>query len=268
MRLYVFISLFLTCYVTTNSQTAIPKSLNPNEAVTFDVNFKWGLIMTRAGEAVISFKRDSLVRDASWRYQLLFKTTKFYDNFFTMRDTLSSFYNDESQIVFSSKRTDDGGYYSIDELSFTYEDLQTKIHSIRYTKTRVKIDTMLICDSFVTDMLGAFFYLRGINRLNIKSGDVFNAITAIGRDLIKISFNYHGRTVIDRGGEKYNTCYFKVDIHDSAFESSHAAAEVWVSDDDNFIPVKIRSKLKIGYAEIYYKSASSLAHPFSSKISN
>ena len=39
------------------------------------------------------------------------------------------------------------------------------------------------------------------------------------------------------------------------------AAEVWIGDDENHIPVKIRAKLKIGAAEVYYKDSYNLRAP-------
>jgi hypothetical protein len=247
-----------TVHLTARGQ--IPASLNVGEAVTFDVYFKWGLLMPRAGEAVISFNKDNTVKDATYCYRLLFRTAKFFDSFFAMRDTLSSYYDTRNKLLYSCKRTNDGGYYSVDELRFSYFGQETRVHSRRYTATRVKLDTVLTSNNYLTDMLGAFYYMRSLERASLKIGDTFDITTAIGRDFVNIRFVYQQKSVIERGGVKYNTCYFKVEIHDEAFENAGLAAEVWVSDDDNYIPIKIRSKLKIGYAEIYYKSSSNLAH--------
>jgi len=265
---HIIIFIAFVFHLTLFGQSDLPKSLNPGESVTFDVYFKWGLIMPRAGEAILSFNKDYSIKDATYQYRLLFKTAKFFDNFFSMRDTLSSYYNEKNQLIYSAKRTNDGGYYSIDKLFFNYHEQHTTVHSLRYTINNVKIDTTMTVQGFVTDLLGAFYFLRGIDRNTLKSGDTFNAITAIGRDLVKVKYIYNNQSIIEHGNVKYNTRYFKIDIYDNAFESTNTAAEVWVSDDDNFIPIKIRSKLKVGYAEIYYKTSSSLAFPFNSKFIN
>ena len=44
------------------------------------------------------------------------------------------------------------------------------------------------------------------------------------------------------------------------------AAEVWIGDDENHIPVKIRAKLKIGAAEVYYKDSYNLRAPLTCRI--
>ena len=89
---------------------------------------------------------------------------------------------------------------------------------------------------------------------------------AIGKDLVKISCRYQGQAVVERGNIKYRTLHFSVDIYDKAFTQTKAAAELWIGDDDNFIPVKIRSKLKIGYAEVHYRNASGLKAPLHCRI--
>ena len=240
-------------------------SMNHGENITYDIYFKWGF-MARAGDAIFIYNKDNSVTGASSRYEMSFKTAKFFDNFFKMRDTLTSYYDNDSRLIYSRKGSDEGGYYSVDELTFSYEKDSAKIHSLRYTPSRVRIDTTLIATGEVSDLLGAAYYLRGIDRNKLQSGDRFPITIAIGRDLVKMQFIYQNQSIVEHGNVKYNTRYFKLDIFDDAFESTSSSAEVWVGDDDNFLPVKVRSKLKIGYAEIYYNKSSNLAHPLKCRI--
>ncbi|MDR1381025.1 MAG: DUF3108 domain-containing protein [Tannerella sp.] len=236
------------------------------ENVAYDVYFKWGLIMSRAGDATFSYDRDSTEPKASSQYRMLFKSTKFFDSFYKIRDTLSAYYNDNHELLYSRKNTDEGGYYSVDRLTFVHGGENTRIHSLRYTPSRVKIDTVLTAEGDVTDLLGVVYYLRRLDRTKLRSGTAYPLTIAIGRDLVRIQFTYRGQSIVERGNVKYNTHYFVIDIYDEAFESTKTSAEVWIGDDDNFLPVKVRSKLKIGYAEVHYKGASSLAHPLKCRI--
>lgn len=70
---------------------------------------------------------------------------------------------------------------------------------------------------------------------------------AIGRERINISFRYTGQQIVERSETlKYRTRHFYIDIYDDAFTQSKEAAEIWIGDDENHIPIKIRAKLKIG----------------------
>ena len=264
---FFIILLFVSCLHLAAQKKHIQSStMNYGENISYDIYFKWGF-MARAGDAVFYYDKDNSVDNATSRYRMSFKTTKLFDGFFKMRDTLSCYYNNDNKIIFSKKATDEGNYYSVDELTFDYGEKETNIHSLRYNLSRVRIDTVLTTtDSEITDLLGAIYYIRGINRNDLQHGDVFPVTVAIGRDLVKIQFIYQNQSIVERGKVKYNTRYFKIDIFDDAFESTKTSAEVWVGDDDNFFPIKARTKLKIGYAEIYYKSSSNLAHPLKCRI--
>ena len=263
--LYLLLFLLFGLHGTAQKTGKQSFSMNPGENYIYEVSFKWGLLL-RAGEASFAYKPDQSVAGATSHYHMTFKSAKFFDSFFKMRDTLSTYYNDNNTLVYSIKNSDEGNYYTIDILNFKKEGDNTTVHSQRYVPPVKKIDTILTAQGDVADLLGVIFYIRGINRSLLKSGDVFPLTVAIGKDLVKIQFIYQNPTPITQGNVKYNTHYFKIDIFDDAFESTKTAAEVWVGDDDNFLPIKVRSKLKIGYVEIYYKSSSGLAHPFNSRI--
>ena len=261
--------LLFMCCLQGRAQRTEPASFSMphGESVLYDLYFKWGLIMTRAGEASFAYDAEHAYSGAVSRYNLYFKTTKFFDGFFKMRDTLTSYYDNDNMLIFSSKRTDEGNYYLIDELTFNYGAEKTTIHSLRYSPSRLKIDTTLTTVDVVTDMLSVGHYMRGVDRNKLKYDDLFPLMVAIGRDLVKIQFIYQNQAIIEHGNAKFNTRYFKIDIMDEeAFESTKTSAEVWIGDDDNFLPIKLRSKLKIGYAEVYFKNASGLAHPLNCRI--
>jgi hypothetical protein len=229
-------------------------TMNHGEEITYEVCFKWGILMASAGEGRLTFNKTTYNGAAS-KYRLTFQSNKFFDSIYKIRDTIDCYYAPDHSLLYNLKRTSEGGYELTDELRFSYHASgQTTIHSLRYTPEKIKIDTTLtVTSGYVSDMLGAIFFLRTQEWKNIKPGVVFPLTIAIGRDLVKTSFRYQGTALIEQGGATLRAHHFYIDIYDAAFMQSKAAAELWVSDDENHIPLKVRSKLKIGYAEIYYK---------------
>ena len=155
-----------------------------------------------------------------------------------------------------------------DDIHFSYDQKKILAHSHRYTPTRTKIDTMLVTEApYMFDMLGATMYLRSLDWNKMKSGESFPFQVAIGRERINISFRYTGQQIVERSETlKYRTRHFYIDIYDDAFTQSKEAAEIWIGDDENHIPIKIRAKLKIGAAEVYYKSSKGLRYPLTSRV--
>lgn len=190
-----------------------------------------------------------------------------FEKIFSMRDTIDCYFTPEMLLLRSEKRVNENDYYLIDDLKFSYSKGKTSAHSHRYTPSRTKIDTMIVSEQCMFDMLGATMYLRSLDWDNMKQGDEFPFHVVIGRDRINISFRYTGQQIVERNETlKYRTRHFYIDIFDDAFTQSKAAAEIWIGDDENHIPVKIRAKLKIGAAEVYYKSSKGLRYPLTSRV--
>lgn len=258
----------LLCCVSLAAQEIPVSRFQPGEKVDYQLYFKWGLIMAKAGKVSLSVDKASYQNQPAWQYSLLFRTNGIFERIYRMRDTLACFYTyDNGLLQYSHKHSDDGDYYSVDELAFAYEENRTQIHSKRYTPTRTKIDTTLIAEGNVHDMLSATMYLRSLDWSRLRLGDEQPFLIAVGRDIVHAAFRYEGQQVIDRGEVKYRTRHFYVDVYDEAFTQSKAAGEVWIGDDENHIPIKIRAKLKIGAAEVYYRTSENLKYPFSCGIS-
>jgi hypothetical protein len=241
-------------------------SLNHGEETIYEVYFKWGILMPRAGEARLSFDATGDSTGSSY-YRMCFATTRFFDAIYKMRDTLICRYAPDFTLLSAVKYADEGDYFLTDELTFSCLGSQTAVRSLRYTPTVTKIDTMLVSPSgHVFDMFGVVFYLRTLDCNSLRTGDRVTPKVAIGRDLVKIACIYHGRAVVERERRKYRTHRFTVEIYDEAFEQTKSATEIWIGDDGNHLPIKIRSKLKIGAAEIHYKSSTNLKAPLTCRI--
>ena len=237
------------------------------ETVQYELYFKWGLLMPRAGQASLSVQDARYESKPAYHYRVLFRTSGMFEKIFAMRDTIDCYFSPDMLLLRSEKRVNENDYYLIDDLKFSYTDGRTSAHSHRYTPSRTKIDTLLVSEQYMFDMLGATMYLRSLDWEKMKQGDEFPFHVAIGRDRINISFRYTGQQIVERSETlKYRTRHFFIDIYDDAFTQSKAAAEIWIGDDANHIPVKIRAKLKIGAAEVYYKSSKGLRYPLTSRV--
>lgn len=268
VRLWITFLLLLSTLSTKAQEIPVRQRFNPGEEVQYEVYFKWGLLMSRAGRAILSIHDAEYENNPSCHYRLLFRTSGIIEKVYKMRDTIDCHFTPDMLLLRSEKRANENDHYMVDDLHFSYENKQILAHSLRYTPTRTKIDTTLVTEEpHLFDMLGATLYLRSLDWEQMKNGDNYPFQVAVGRDLVNISFRYTGQQVVERSETlKYRTRHFYIDIYDDAFTQSKAAAEIWIGDDENHLPVKIRAKLKIGAAEVYYKSSKGLRYPLTSRV--
>ena len=247
---------------------ALPmERFHSDEELNMKLYFKWGVIMAKAGDTKISITESQYEGKPAWRYNLLFKTLGMFEKVYSMRDTMNSYFSkDNGLLLFGNKHANEKDYYLIDEWRFSYLNEKTSVLSKRYTPTRVKIDTTLVADGKTYDMLSATLLLRSLDWNDLKMEEAVPFCIAIGRDLVNAAFRYTGQEIIERGNIKYRTRHFYIDVFDDAFTQSRAAGEAWIGDDSNHVPIKIRAKLKIGAAEVFFESAKNLKYPFTCGI--
>lgn len=223
--------------------------------------------MPKAGNALMSVRESVYNNTPVWHTHLLINTSSFLDNFFKIRDTVENFTTRQNpRLLYSSKRSSEGGYYQVDNLTYTYRDNQTYVHSFRRNKNAVKIDTVLVGGDCVMDLLGSFLLARSFNWDDLDIGVSYPLQVGMGRSMIKVNYRYEGQRIVERDNVKYSTRLFIIDIYDDAFTESKEAMELWIGDDENHIPVKMRAKLKIGAMEAYYRSSRNLKYPLSCRI--
>lgn len=238
-----------------------------NEEVDYELYYKWGLVFSKAGQATFKVAESHFEGEPAWHYSLLFRSAGIVEKLYRMCDTMDCYYSKVPRLLYSSKHSDEGDYYSVDELWFRYEPAnQVAIASRRYTLKRIKIDTLMVAEAPVSDMLGGTLYLRALAAGRLQAGADFPLTVAIGRDLVTMHFRYSGQRIVEHKGVKYRTRHFYIDIEDEAFEQPKAAAEVWMGDDANHIPVKVRAKLKLGAVEAYFKEGRNLRAPMDCRV--
>jgi hypothetical protein len=237
------------------------------EKVELDFYFKWGLLMTKGGGVTMSVSSSEYEHTAAWKSDVLLYTSGMADKLFRIRDTIVNYTTQhEPRILFSTKHSDEGGYYQIDNLTYSYKGEDTYVHVFSRNRNRIMADTLLAGGNCVLDILGSLIYARSFNWHEMEQSRHHHLQIAMGKSVIPISCRYEGQRIMERDDVKYNTRYFIVDVFDDAFTQSKEALEIWIGDDENHIPVKVRAKLKLGAMEAYYKNSSGLRYPLDCRI--
>ncbi len=243
------------------------KIFTNGEQVNFDIYYKWGIIMAKGGTASMTINESSYNNTPAWHTHLLINSTGVVDKAFKIRDTIENYVTKvRPRLLYSAKKTNEGGYYEIDSITYTYKDNQTYVHSLRRNLNRIKVDTTFVGGDCVMDLLGSFLLARSFDWSDLEMGVSYPLEVGMGRHMIKVSYRYEGQQIIERDNVKFRTRLFIADIYDEAFSESKEAIEIWIGDDENHIPIKMRAKLKIGAMEAYYKSSANLRYPLVSRV--
>jgi hypothetical protein len=238
------------------------------EYLKYEIHYKYGFVMVKAGTADYKIESSTYRNRNSYRSTLNFKTSSFFDKIFKIRDSMYSHTNDRLEPLYHQRKINEGNTSFREELFF-------KKHSQAYCEARVKrennetvkFDTILHANNIAYDILNIFMFARSLDYPNMRIGESLNLSTFIGKQKVNIVLHFEGQSIINKSEIlKYKAYKLVLDITDEVFNESKSSMEVWLSDDENRIPLKIKAKLKIGAAEADLTSCKNLKYPFSSEI--
>jgi len=238
------------------------------EKLTFDIYYKYGLVMLRAGTANYTIESNTYANNNSYRSTLDFKTSSFFDKIFKMRDTLSANITENLHPLYHRRAVHEGNYQFTEEMFFRkFTPEYSEIRIKRESNQLLKFDTVFTSNTLTYDILNMILLVRSYDYSQWQSTPQKYISTFIGRGKINITVRFEGQSVVEKSDTlKYKTYKIAFDFTDSAFNESKNAIEVWLSDDNNRIPIKMRAKLRIGAVEVYLTSWKNLKYPLSSEI--
>ena len=237
------------------------------EELIFDIHYKYGLVMLKAGVANFKIMESKYNYNNSYQTTIDFKTTSFFDKIYKMRDTLSSHINENLHPMYHVRSINEGKHQFKEELFFNHFSKEySEVRIKRESKEIIKFDTILTSNDFGYDILSIIQFIRSLDYSKMNS-PINNISTFFGKSNIKITIRCEGQSILEKSERlKYNTYKIALDFTDEVFNESKNAIEMWMSDDKNRIPIKIRAKLKIGMAEVFLVSWKNLKYPLSSEI--
>lgn len=207
------------------------------ETMSYSVNFKWGLIRGKVGEATIINR--SLANHQHFS-QLLFKTWGIGESVYKMRDTLETLYSAEHLPLRFEKRITDEGYRLCDEMTLSYEGNGVKLDLLTKTPTAVMMDSTFYLDNRtieVIDLLSSMALIRSFDVKNLKVGDKHKFVIPISRDIVYGEMEVARFTPVKvPDGKEVSGIKLYMHIKDKSFTTNKNSIEIYLTRDENLCP--------------------------------
>ncbi len=236
------------------------------EKLTYKIYYNWGFIWLNAGE--VYFKVDT----ATYKNKNVFffdsygATYKKYDWFFKVRDKYEAYAELSSLKPLKFKRkTYEGGYKVHNNYYFDYK--KNKIYSFTQNSYKPFTKDTLELPPCTFDVLTVIYYSRNIDFSKYNVNDKIPLSIIIDNELFNLYIRYLGKEVIEtRDNEKYRCIKFTALLVEGALFSGGEEMTVWVTDDDNKIPVVVEAKILVGSIKTFLIETKGLRHKMSAKI--
>ncbi|MFZ1703875.1 MAG: DUF3108 domain-containing protein [Saprospiraceae bacterium] len=238
-------------------------SFKVGEKLVYKAYYNWQFVWVPAGEAIFE------VQETKTHYEIKVtgKTYSSYDYFFKVRDFFYSRIDKNTLLPNNFVRiVEEGNYRKFDSIVFDHK--YQKATSFNGTSRATAKAKVIPFEQCTHDLLSVLYFMRNINITAHKVGDHVPVKMLFDEETYPIKVLYTGKESKKdiKGLGKYNTVTVVPDLVSGTVFKDGNKMKVWVSDDNNKIPLLIESPLAVGTAKAILKSYSGQRHPMTSKV--
>jgi Protein of unknown function (DUF3108) len=187
------------------------------------------------------------------------KTSGISKWFFNVEDYYQSYIDKKKDVPYRFiRKIDEGGYTKDIQIDFNHETKKALVHN----KERDSKDWVSFSDD-AQDMVSASYYLRNnLNTKTIKEGDTVDMDMFFDKKSYRFRLKFLGREVLRTKFGKINTLIFRPYVEAGRVFKEKESLTVWVTDDDNKIPLLIKADLAVGSLKATLTEFKGLQHSF------
>ncbi len=184
------------------------------------------------------------------------KSAGLVDMMFKVKDEFESYIDQEALVPLkATKKIKEGKYTDSDFIIF---DHTTKTATGRRGKTDIVTNTQ--------DIISAIYYARSMDMTNAKQGDVFPVPFYMDGKTYELRFKFESREVIKTDIGTFKTIKVKPQLIEGRVFKDNEALTLWVTDDENKIPIRVESDIFVGSIKVDLAEMSGIRNPLTSKI--
>lgn len=186
-------------------------------------------------------------------------TTGMTKLFFKVNDDYQSYIDKATSKPYQFIRKIDEGGYTKNQEGFFNQDKNTVL--VKDYKNNTE-NTFPVSEN-VQDIVSSFYYLRNhpnIDKLKIGESVIIDMF--FDGEVVKFRLKYIGRELLSTKFGKVNTMVFRPLVQSGRVFKEEESLTVWISDDDNKMPLRIKASLAVGSLKADLESYRGLKHPF------
>jgi len=226
--------------VTYNKSPEKESAFQPGEWLKFRMHYGW----LNASIATLQVKSAKIDGVPTYHVVGKGKTTGLASVFFKVDDTYESYFGKKDGRPYRFiRKIDEGGYTKDIEINFDHKNSKAVLNDKKNNK---KIDFTL--QDSVQDLLSAFYYLRNNYRLeDLVQGESITLNMLYDDDgIFPFKLKYLGKEVLKTKFGKVECLKFRPYVQSGRVFKEQESLSLWVSNDKNKIPVRIKADLAVG----------------------
>lgn len=243
------------------------KAFTGGEKVTYQAYYNWGFIWIHAADVQFTVQEKLFGTQSAYFLQATGNSLKSYDWVYKVRDKFQSVIDkDKFTPLWFEQNTLEGGYKVHQTFSFLQNSSKVQIVS-ETSKKPIKRDSITVTPC-TFDVLSAVYFCRTINFEQYKKNDKIPVSAIIDGKVYSLYLRFLGKEniKIHEGKDMYRCIKFSALLVEGTIFKGGEDMFIWVTDDDNRIPVLVEAKILIGSVKAFLNTTEGLKNPMSAKV--
>jgi len=238
------------------------------EKMDFLLHYRWGSINTDVGSATVSLDSLTYNGEKAFLCSASGRTTRMFDFVFKVREDFKSWFTRDGLVPLKFTRdTYEGGYVAKNTYYYNRNTSEHHILAEVYSSKRGQRYLELPLTRCTFDLPALFFFARNMDFDAVVPGKRYPMTFAIDDDIYNVYFILHGRETIKvKGLGTVKTIKFAAKLLEGEVFKGEEDMLIWVTDDENRLPVYFEAPLIVGVASGRMTGCSGLKHPFTALV--
>ena len=232
-------------------------SFNTGEKVTYTIFYNVIGLYVNAGDAQFTITPTKWEGDAAYAFTATGNSNRRYDWIFKVRDKYESIVDSKTLLpYFFSRSINEGSFHQNQTITFNQKSNEV---------TTQKGASFKAADC-TFDVISAVYAVRNLDFSNLQVNEKVYLNFFLDNELFPSYFKYLGKEIIQTRFGKFNAIKIApLLVKGSMFEGGERMT-IWVTDDDNHVPIRIETPIIVGSIKVDMKSYEGLRHPLTAMI--
>jgi hypothetical protein len=265
-HLFLFLILFLVS-VHLPAQCEINNTaFMPGEKLQFKVVYNWGFIWVEAGEVEFSVSKADYNNNPAYYFKAYGRSIGSYDKLFKVRDIYKSYATRENLKSLKYVRdTYEGGYKVDNTFYFDYHNKKARCETKNSEDGAKK--NIIDIEQCTRDLLTSVYYARNLNFSDFQINQKIPFSVVIDGELFDLYARYLGKETVElKDGRLYRCHKFSTLLVEGTIFKGGEDLTVWITDDQNRIPVLVNAKILIGSVKAVLTKTYGLRNKSSARV--
>lgn len=252
--IYVWIILrLLTGPASADTDTDHTITFGPGEEIHYKVHY--GFVNAASARMVISEKLHYMNGKPCFKIDVYGESIGMFDLFLRIRDNWGT-YLDTSRVEPQRfyRHIEEGKYRKHEIVDFDHPDRQARVRVFSNSEQKWKPAEKFSVPDQVQDLVSGYYYLRTLDFTRLKEGDIIRLNAFFDKEVYDFKIRVVGREEVKTKLGVIRSIVISPIMPENSLFDGENSIRVWISDDINKVPLKIKAQMFVGAVEVDIES--------------